>query len=137
MVARKFTDGTLEAALRKHAGIKSFAAKELGVERSTIQSRVDRSRHLQAVISEIEETVLDMSEGVIIEAVRKGDRQTARWYAERRGRARGYGNKVETPPVDEEQLARFVAAFGGDVVKLGALRNALTNGTQTPEVFED
>lgn len=128
MVARKFTDGQLEAALRKHAGIKSFAAKELSVERNTVQERVDRSPHLQQVLRDIRENVVDLAEGVVVDALNKKDRETARWALNRLGKDRGYALKIENS-VDPEQLETIATALAravsGDVDKLRALRDTL------------
>lgn len=130
MATRKFTDGQLEGALRKHAGIKSFAAKELGVDRTTVQERVDRSPHLQQVIKDIREHVVDLAEGVVVDALNKKDRETARWALGRIGKDRGYALKVENEnrldPDQLEQIAIGIAReIGGDAEKLRNIRNTL------------
>ena len=130
MADRKITDAVLEAALRKHLGIKSLAAKELKVTRQTVQQRVEKSARLQAVISEVKETVLDTCESVIFNAIKpkrgKPDLATARWLAERLGKSRGYARNE--PGLENEQLEAFVASFGGDVGKLRAALAALSAG---------
>lgn len=132
MGLRKFTDAQLEQALRKHAGIKSLAAKALGVDRSTVQERVEKSPRLKAAIAEIEETTLDMAEGVILSGLKGKDKQTARWYAERKGKGRGYASKTELS-ISDDDLEAVVAAFGGNLDALRRLRTELAGVAQVPE----
>lgn len=81
-----------KAALRKHAGVFSLAALELGVSRQAIYQRVQRSPELQRVVQDIEETLLDaVDAGIADLIINKRDPATIRWYADRKGRGRGYG----------------------------------------------
>lgn len=125
MATKKFTDAQLETALRKHCGIKAQAAKALRVDRASVQERVEKSPRLQQVIREIEEAVGDMCEGNILRALKAKDKQTSRWYAERKLKRRGYAPKLESETkLADGDLAAIVAAFGGDVEKLRAARAA-------------
>lgn len=126
MTARKATIGQIEAALRKHAGIKSLAANELGVTRAAIQQRVDASPHLQQVIRDVEDRVGDVCEGHIIKDVNKGDKQMCRWYAAHKLRHRGYATRVETEiKIPDEEIEAIASAFGGDSKKIRAALAAL------------
>lgn len=128
MSAKKFTDAQLEKALRKACGIKSHAAEKLGVSRQSVQVRVDGSPHLQAVLAEIDETVLDMVDGIILRDLKAKDSATARWMAERKGKKRGYGTKLEIG-LSEADLAAVVAAVGGDLEGLKRLRASVAAHT--------
>lgn len=121
------------AALTKHAGIYARAAKELGVARETVKERVEKSAVLQAVCANVEETVLDAVESVILDAiVSKQDIQTARWYAVQKGKSRGYGNRTETEfRLSDDDAGAVLGRVGrGDVEKLRDLRAAV--GSKTP-----
>lgn len=116
---KRISEARIEAALRKHAGIYSPAARELGVDRTAISWRVDRSEHLQAVCAEIAGQVLDLADGVIIDAMNekqpgtskptKEARAMARWFRGHEMRRQGMqlriqhldeeGNPAAPPPV--------------------------------------
>lgn len=123
----------LKAALIKNGGILAYAAAELGQDRRRVHDRVKNSPELQAFIAELAETHLDRAESVILKAIappagEKPDLATARWYLERMGKKRGYGNKVEAS-IPDEQLEQIVGAFGGDLDALRSIRAAIA-GTQ-------
>lgn len=91
----------VEAALRRHAGVFSLAAQDLGVSRQAVFDRVRRSERLQRVVTDIEETLLDaVDAGIADLIINKRDPTTLRWYADRKGHRRGYGNRddFEDPP---------------------------------------
>lgn len=84
------TVAMLKAALRKHAGVFSLAARELGCDRSNVDERVKKSPDLMAFCRQIDEEIGDACEAVIFNALITGDRQMARWYAPIKMRKRGY-----------------------------------------------
>lgn len=102
----------LEAALRRHAGVFSLAARELGVSRQAVFDRVRRSAQLQRIVSEIEETLLDaVDAGLADLIINKRDPATLRWYADRKGRRRGYGlpmPEILEPPVAPEVVINVI-----------------------------
>lgn len=118
------SNARLEEALRKNAGVKAAAAQALGTTRQNVQQRVDRSAHLQAVLREIDEGLLDLAEGAVIKSINKGDSRTARWLLEMKGKSRGYINKVETS-FDEGTIEAIVGALRGDLGSLRAARDRL------------
>jgi hypothetical protein len=85
-------------------------------------------------VQEVEAGLVDASVGVIVEAiVKKHDVNTSRWYAERKGVDRGLGTKVQTETkLADGEIEGIVAAFGGDVEKLRAIRAALNPGSTPP-----
>ena len=107
----------IEAALRKAEGRKSEAARLLGISRQAMHDRIARTPHLARVITEIEETLLDEAEGVILGLLRAGDLQITKWFLDRRGRSRGYGRprRAETCSMSQEVAEQLVLAVGGDV----------------------
>lgn len=109
------TEAQCEAALRKHSGIVSLAAKEIGVSRQALHQRIERSDRLQAALLDIDEATLDEAEGVIVDAiVVKRDVSTARWYAERKGKKRGFGTSGEIRlPLD--QIKEIARSFVGNI----------------------
>lgn len=126
---KHISDKRIEAALRRTAGLFTQTAELLGINRATVHGHVNKSEHLQAVLKEIRETCLDMAEGNILTAIKNRDKDMSWRYMNQIGKARGYGNKIQVT-ADEEQLAAFVAALGGDPE---ALRAALVAAGAAPE----
>lgn len=101
---RGIPEHIVRAALTKHAGVYALAARELGIDRSAVHQRVGNSPALQEHVADIRASMMDLAEGVIFDALMHKDKQTARWYAERQGRDRGYVTKSEVTGVDGEPL---------------------------------
>lgn len=120
----------LEASLRKNAAILTLVAEELGTSRQNVHQRVNRSPHLQAVIREVEEKLLDLAEGQVAKAIQKGQGPTVRWYLERKGKARGYANKTEVS-FDEGAVEAIVAGLGGNLDQLRQARDRLAQAVET------
>lgn len=116
-------------ALREADGIKARAAVALGVTRQAVQDRVERSPALKKLLTQLPEELLDVAEGYIAVGVRAGDKDYVRYYLDRKGRTRGYGNKVETS-FDDAQIQALVASLGGDP---SAFRTALIRLGAPPE----
>jgi hypothetical protein len=91
-------------ALTKHAGVYALAARELGIDRSAVWQRVANSEKLRDHVAEIRSSMMDLAEGVIFDALMHKDKQTARWYAERQGRDRGYVTRTEQTGADGAPL---------------------------------
>lgn len=118
--------GRLKAALKKHMGIVARAAKEVGIARQTLAIRIASSPELQEHIRHVKEDTLDLVDSVILGAIKNKDVGTARWYAERQGKSRGYATKLETESrISDDQLEAIVESFGGDVEKLRAFRQSI------------
>ena len=123
-MSKKVTTAQIEGALRRWAGIKSLAARDLNITRQAIHRRVNESAHLQTVLTEIDEENLDIGESHILKGLRAGDRHYVMYFMNRKGKERGYGPKVEAKLSDSE-IEAIVATFGGDLEKLRAVRDAL------------
>jgi hypothetical protein len=121
----KFSDAKVVALMHKHGGIRSLVATEMGCTRQNLCQRIKNSEKLREVEAEIGDEVMDLVEGTIIKAIKKGDLPTTRWYADRQGKARGFGNTAQNRMSDAD-IEAFVAAFGEDLEKLRAFRSALS-----------
>ena len=91
-----------------HAGNIAQAARDCGITRQSMWERAQKPE-LQAFMVEIRNAVGDFVENEIIKAIAAGDMTTARWYADRQLRDRGFGQFVahvdETPPDPVRQAA--------------------------------
>lgn len=85
----------IEAALRQSGGILAHAAEALGLNRTSVEDRVAKSKHLQAVRKELRETVGDLCEGVIFTAIKAKDHKMVRWYSGMHLKDRGYTTRME------------------------------------------
>lgn len=122
----------VEQALRMNAGLRTAAARALGVARSTLYRFMDEHPEILDTIKDIEEESLDLAEGKVLEAIKGSEMHTVRWYLELKGRARGFSKRVrvEGPnggPVQAEVTHRFVEAFDGlEQAERDALRGILS-----------
>jgi hypothetical protein len=110
----KATLAQCEAALRKHLGVIAHAAEELGLNRSTLWERVQKSERLQRAITEVEESTKDIAEGKLGAALRNGEAWAVRYYLTNKAKDRGYGKSA----LDEEQLEKLIAAISNDPAAL-------------------
>lgn len=106
------TNAEIEDALRKTRGMLALAAKSLGIHRGTLWSRLKKSPELRAVAEEEADVVLDIAESHLVSAVVGGDMDQVRFYLRTKGRARGYGDRLEIKAEDlsNEQLLALYAA---------------------------
>jgi DNA-binding Lrp family transcriptional regulator len=123
-MSRHRTIAAIEAALRRLDGSISAAASDLGITAQAVRDRIRRSGHLQDVLADIDVSLLDDAESVLRKAIRAGDTATTRWFLERKGRARGYGTKVDVV-TDDRMIKAIIDAIGPDVRRLRALKAAL------------
>lgn len=100
----KVTTRQCAHALRKAGGIVGKAARELGIERSSLTQRIARNPVLQKAKAEGEEYVSDTAEGNVTKAIDDGDVSTSRWWLAQKAKSRGYG----VVRVDDDQLAMVV-----------------------------
>ncbi len=131
MARREVSEQRLADALRKAAGIKSDAARLVGLTRQAVQDRVERSAVLRQAIKDGEEELLDCAEGKLKTAVRRGDKDMVRFQLQQKGKKRGYGNNV-TVGLDDAQAEAIVAGLGGSaetfraaLVRLGVAQSEI------------
>ena len=119
----KFSDAKIAELIRRYAGIRSIVARALGCTRQNLAYRIDKSEELQQEERETVDVVLDFAQGHIIQALKRGDRLTARWYMERFGKDRGYGKANEYVSVslrNDKWIELFLTEVGGSVKKYRA-----------------
>lgn len=97
MVGRKprLSVARTEEALRAAGGIKAVAARMLNVHRATLYRFLTVHPRLVELALELDEEIKDIAEAKVIQAIRDGDMQTARWYLETKGKDRGYSRRFE------------------------------------------
>lgn len=90
---------TIIDALRQSAGIVSFAAGKLGINRATLSRWISEERELQEACEEIREEMLDLSEAGLVQLIKDKDRESIRFYLRCKGKHRGWveGMQVQGP----------------------------------------
>ena len=91
----KITHKKMMVAIKDSSGIISTIASRLNVTRQTVYSYLENDKEAQEAIEAECETVLDTAENVILEAIKDGDIQTAKWYLGTKGGKRGYNPALE------------------------------------------
>ena len=94
--------------MRACGGIKTAAAERLNVGRTTLYAFLKEHPAVQEAVDEIDEDIKDLTELKIIQAIRAGEMNTVRWFAEMKMKDRGYVRRVETTgkdggPVETQQ----------------------------------
>lgn len=113
MAKERFTIEMIAAALVKHKGFKTYAAKELGCSLSTIERRCAESRALQEVVRESRESMLDFAEGKLLTHIKENDVTSLIFYLKTKGKARGYSEKPDNEKGDLSAITELVKALKG------------------------
>ncbi len=89
------THNKLMKAIKNSNGIITIIADRLGVARGTVHRYMNEDAEAKALYEAECETVLDIAEVVIIDAIKNQDVQTAKWYLGTKGGKRGYNPALE------------------------------------------
>lgn len=123
MAKQKVKVDDIIKAVQGSGGIKRVIAERLGVHRHTIDNYIDRySSVKQAYVNEVE-SIGDLAESVIVDALRGKDISTAKWYAKMKLKERGYVERqevrsfnIDVTQLTNEQLQRIAAGEDVNVV---------------------
>lgn len=83
-------------AIPGSGGIISAIAKRVGCEWQTVKKAIDTMPTVKEAYDAEAETILDMAESILLTNIKGGDSADAKWYLSRKGKARGYAEKVES-----------------------------------------
>jgi hypothetical protein len=93
------TDKTLSQALKASLGNISLAARNLGIDRSTIYLRIIKNAKLQQIVTDARESMVDNAESALHRAVTNGEGWAVCFTLKTQGKSRGY---VERQEVQQE-----------------------------------
>lgn len=99
-MAHRLTVAKVKEALQAAGGIKTVASRTLKCHRATLYRFLAAHPSVAEFLEDIDEELKDLAEGKLLQLIRAGDPQTIRWYLERKGRDRGYGQRVEATGPD-------------------------------------
>ena len=95
MRKKRVTHTKLMKAIKNSNGIITIIADRLGVCRQTVHKYMNEDAEAKALYESECETVLDIAEVVVIDAIKNQDIQTAKWYLGTKGGKRGYNPAIE------------------------------------------
>lgn len=121
----RYTDAQLEKALVICKGMTFVAARHIGCEHKTVTARIAKSPRLQAVIAEQTGQMLDTAELKLAQAVTNGDLGAIKYLLSTKGRARGYGERVDIHVILRQAVERVAAEEGLDVAEVLAQAEGL------------
>ena len=82
----RLSKAKIKAAIPGSGGIISVVCRRTGYSWGAVRDFIRNNPDLTAMLDEEQESVDDMAELTLIEKIRKGDEQTARWWLARRRR---------------------------------------------------
>lgn len=94
-MTRKISQKALLEAIRGSGGIYSTISRRLAIDWSTARIKVEADPVTKQAYDDECERVLDLAEATIIKSVEGGDTSDAKWLLARKGKKRGYGDKLE------------------------------------------
>jgi len=86
---------TVLDAISGSGAIMSTIAKRLNCGWATARSYVQRWEETQQAYEDEEQTILDMAESTLYQAIRNNDVQAAKWLLSTKGKRRGYSERYE------------------------------------------
>ncbi len=92
---RKVSDKALAEMLTKSGGWVSRVAKATGMSQNAIYKRIQRSEMLKTTRDSIENTVLDLAEASLLQAVQNGESWAICFVLKCKGKKRGWIEKHE------------------------------------------
>ena len=117
----KFTVETVAKALHDANGIMAVAAKLLKCDRSTVKRYVDKYARLRTVRDEERAVLIDLAEGALVLAVKKGEWSAIHYTLTTLAKDRGYGEVTKTILANEDNAPlRIVVEYADDKPRKGA-----------------
>ena len=94
-MVRRVTDAEIAKVYEKKLCNISATCSALGINRLTFYRRREKSKTLQKLLEEAEESLLDWAETKLISHIEEGDITTLLFFLKTKGKKRGYIEKVE------------------------------------------
>lgn len=98
-------------AIKGTFGIMSKIAATLQVDWHTADKLTQKWQETRQALNDEIEQSLDLTEGYLMKSISDGNTQDGKWYLTKKGKHRGYGDKIETE-------THFVDKDGKDVIPI-------------------
>lgn len=82
-------------AIEGTGGLKTAIASKLGVHRQTILNYEKKYETVRQAIEEEGDKILDKAESNLFVRIKEGDEDTSKWFLARKGKDRGYSEKID------------------------------------------
>jgi len=92
----KPTRKTVLTAIKGSGGVVSTIARKLGVDWHTAKAWIEKSKATERAYADEEETILDMADSKLYEAIKSGDLSAVKWIQSTKGKNRGYVQRTES-----------------------------------------
>ncbi len=83
------------AAIKSSGAIMSTIASRLQVDWHTAKKYCNEYEETKQALKDETEKTIDMAESALLESIKGGDVQAAKWYLSTKGKSRGYSEKHE------------------------------------------
>jgi len=84
------------SAIKGTGGLKTAIAAKLGVHRETVLNYEKKYERVRQAIEEEKDKILDKAESNLFTRIQEGDEDTSKWFLARKGKNRGYSEKIDT-----------------------------------------
>lgn len=81
-------------AIKDSGGIISTIARKLGCTWGTAREYSGKWEETREALKDEKETILDIAENTLLDKIKEGDEQSAKWYLSKIGKLRGYGDSL-------------------------------------------
>lgn len=98
----RYTQKQVLESIKDTGGIISTIANRMGCAWSTAQIYINRWESTRTALKDESNKIADFAEGKVIEAIKSGDVNTAKWYLTKKAKDRGYGDIDTAPPQNTE-----------------------------------
>ena len=116
-MGKQFTQEQFKKAIPGSGGIIATIAKRVGCSWHTAQTYIRDTPTLAQIYENEANTVDDLAESVVIKAMQRGDINAAKWWLERRRRAK-FATRVETELSGKDGGPLTIAVVNVDVDKV-------------------
>ena len=100
-------------AIQDTGGLISNIATKLGVHYHTVLNYEKKYETVRQAIQEERDKILDIAENTLITKIKEGDEDTSKWFLARKGKQRGYSEKIDT-----EQKIEHKGELGIKVIEI-------------------
>lgn len=97
---------------------KTKVAKHFDMTLVNLHTRLRKNKELRAAFDIAEEVRLDLAEENLSKLVKKSDLKAIKYILDRKGRVRGYGEKVEVIDKDRKKFSSVKITNDGEVLEL-------------------
>lgn len=100
-------------AIQGTGGVINIIAQKLGVHYHTVLNYEKKYESVRVAIQEEQDKILDKAEDNLFTRIQEGDEDTSKWFLARRGRHRGYSEKIDIEEKGEKKIIIEVQ-YAGD-----------------------